>query len=104
MTDINTVHRAIGTIQTIPVDTGTAVGITTIANSILATKARITIVGDDIRYRYDGEAPTAGINGLGLYAGNYATFDLFGHTNLDQLRIIAVYGNATITVQIEAPE
>lgn len=101
MSDVNSFHKAIGTVQMIPVTTAEAVGITTVAGQLLATKARFTVIGDDIRYRYDGSDPT---NTIGHYVGNYLTFELYGHTNLDQFRMIAVTGTATVTVQIEAPE
>jgi len=101
MSDVNSFHKAIGSLQTIPVTTAAAVGITTVAGQLLATKARFTVIGDDIRYQYDGSDPTTAV---GHYAGNYWTFELFGHTNLDQFRMIATTGSATVTVQIEAPE
>jgi len=101
MSDVNSFHKAIGAVQTITVTTALAQSITTIAGQLLATKARFTVLGDDIRYQYDGNDPTTAV---GHYVGNGLTFELYGHTNLDQFRMIAVFGTATVTVQIEAPE
>ena len=100
MATVNDFHKAIG-FNTYSPTTSDAISIVTTAGTVEATKATITVLGNDVRYRYNGLDPTT-TAGHYLGAGNQR--ELFGHTNLDQFRMIAVAGTATVTVTIEEPE
>lgn len=100
MADVDTVTKAIG-LQTKSVTSVAAVSITTVYGGVEATKITMTVEGADIRYRWDGVDPTTT---TGHYLGEGNQRELYGHTNLDQLRIIAVSDTATITITAEAPE
>lgn len=102
MSDRDTFHKAIG-FNTYTVTTTKAIPITTVASDgTEATKATITCTGANVRMRWDGDADPTPTQGHFLGAGVERV--LFGHSNLDQLRIIAVNATATVTVTLEAPE
>lgn len=87
--------------ETYSVTTAEAIGIDTVSlTGRVATKARITILGDGIRYRYDGVDPEPN---KGHYIGVGFEREFIGPTNLQQFRAIATTGTATLTVTLEAP-
>jgi hypothetical protein len=104
MSSVTDFHKAIGH-EVISVDTLTFKTIKTTATvsgvTTEATKVTFTVLNADIRYRFDGTAPTST---TGHYLGAGLVRELFGHENLDQLKLIAVSGTAEVTVTIEAPE
>jgi hypothetical protein len=100
MSDVNALHEAIG-FATYSVGSGTAIPIVVTFNGRVGTKLTFTVLGADIRYRWDGPDPTPT---TGHFLGDGLQRELFGHTNLDQLRIIAVSGTAILTTTVEAPE
>lgn len=91
-------HSAIG-FETISQDAVTASGIETVYKGLNGTKARITVEGAAIRFRYEGGGdPTTSVGHLVLANSQ---FEIFGEENLQMLRIIATAGTAELTVTVE---
>lgn len=100
MSSTTALHKAIG-FKTYTVTNTAPLSIQTVFNNTDGTKVTFTVLGADVRYRFDGSDPTSTV---GHYIGDGLQRELYGHANLDQLRLIAVTGNATVTVTVEAPE
>lgn len=100
MSSVQDFHRAIG-FRVYSVTNTTPQAIQTVFNAVDGTKATFTVLGADIRYRYDGEDPSTT---TGHYLSVGLQHQLFGHENLDQFKMIAITGTAEITVTVEAVE
>lgn len=62
---------------------------------IAADVVYISIEGDDVRWRADGDDPTTG---EGIPEASDTKFDLWGFSNLRNFRIIAQSGTATLNM------
>lgn len=78
-------------------DSTTASTLTITANT-RPILARITVETENIRYRYDGTAPTTTVGHI-AYAGT--TFTLEGLENIERFRMIADMGTSTVSVTLE---
>lgn len=90
-----------GTFETLTITTAAATSLSSVvyggtnANII---RALITAESSDIRYRFDGVAPTVSVGHI-LGAGGAVEF--MGRDNITQVQFIATSGSATIMVTYE---
>ena len=87
-----------GTVSTTALTLADLSGIT-IENVEAAGRARITVSTDAIRYRYDGQDPTAAV---GHYLPVNGQIELVGGVNINNFKAIRVTLDAELSVTLEA--
>lgn len=88
-----------GTVSTTALSLVDLSGLTT-GDVEAAGRARITVAGNPVRYRYDGTAPTAAV---GHYLAANGEVILVGRPNLERLSFIRAGGaDAELSVTLEA--